>query len=146
VANVVNGHPVVRFSQSRPDVFGMPNFLATASAGMPCGAEDERHQRWKSARAVDPWHAAGALYANNDGNLYEDFCLEHPAGAGIAPVPLNKFNLYNVTGAAASCRIRFNGTTFTVGARATRFGFTATPALGRVPAVVRRGHRGDPGL
>jgi len=74
VANVVNGHtggallaePAGRVRHAELLGYGV-------SGGCLCGAEDERHQRWKSARAVDPWHAAGALYANNDGNLYEDF-------------------------------------------------------------------------
>lgn len=111
VANVVNGRPVMRFSQSQNQKFNFGNLMSGATAGeifvilkAVSDGDGSQHTAWNFGTS-----GLNTIYPHNDGKIYDDFGANAYNLVGDPPPPLNTFNLYNTSSQSGSWIARMNG-------------------------------------
>ncbi len=129
IANVVNGRPVMRFTQTGAQRFRLPNVMSGATAGDAFVIVKASGYNDGKARGLWTFGASGSVYTHNDGTLYDDFATNSLVPMGLPRTVLNAFNLYNVTGTSSQWMNRFNGTIYAQRNGNTVF-FNSSPTLG----------------
>lgn len=128
VANALNGKPVVHFTGSAAQYFGLPNFLTGSSAAealivLRATSTTTNSGLWRFGTS------AGDYYQNSNGNVYDGFASTSRYLEGSPLQDITKYHVYDVTSQAGlwqswlDTRTLFKSTTNTVG-------FSAVPLLG----------------
>ena len=135
VANAVNGRPVVRFNGTS-SWMSLPNFMNGDTTG------GELFVVVKAAQAVPSnascaWQFGGAnsgeYYTNTVGAIYDDFGSTTRTNEGVPSIPVNQYNVYNVSADNSSWTARMNGQLLFTRS-SNQVGFNTAPTIG-LPSV-----------
>jgi hypothetical protein len=139
VANVINGKPVLRFTNDHGHMLALPqNTLTNLTAGEalillrvatnpPYGSDGSLWHFGTAAFGMSP----SSLYpASNDGSLADDFASATRRSAGFAYASVYQFHLYGVACGLGEWTSRINGRTIYSATNSIPAAFASDPQIG----------------
>ncbi len=132
VANQLNGQPVVHFDGAN-DFFDLPDFMSGATEGevfiilkaAQANASGVNKGLWRMGMG-----GTGSYYPDNSGSIIEEFGTDITKTVGNPNVPIDQFELYNVSSATDAWTVRFNGI-IAMTTSTNSVAFRSDPVLGR---------------